>query len=57
MGKIVEKPDPPKSHVDDTPDNSADDGYVYDLYYRDLRASPSKLGVGDGVTPTSIGAL
>ncbi|GFZ50602.1 hypothetical protein JCM24511_08360 [Saitozyma sp. JCM 24511] len=33
--------------------------YVYDLYYRDIRdeSATIPLGVGDGVTPMTVGAL
>jgi hypothetical protein len=37
----------------------AEEEYVYDLYYRDVRDSSIALGVraGDGTSATSIGAL
>jgi hypothetical protein len=38
---------------------TVEEEYVYDLYYRDIRAESTalSLGAGDGVMPVAVGAL
>ena len=50
-------PEPAIETPKESESKGLEDGYVYDLYYRDARASPTRMGVGDGITPNSIGAL